>query len=36
MMYKDAKLSKKHVYTAYSSFKGGFGGIEHRILFKTT
>ena len=32
MMYENAK---KHVYTAYSDFKGGFGGMDHRILFKT-
>jgi hypothetical protein len=36
MMSKDAKMSKKHIYTAYSDFKGAFGGMDHRILFKTT
>jgi hypothetical protein len=35
MVYKDAKLSKKHRYTAYPYFKGAFGGMDHRILFKT-
>ena len=35
MMYKDAKLSRKHIYTAYSDFKGAFGGMDHIILFKT-
>jgi hypothetical protein len=25
MMYEDAKLSKKNIYTAYSDFKGSFG-----------
>ena len=34
MMYEDAKLSKKHVYTAYLDFKGAFGGMDYRILFK--
>ncbi len=34
MMYEDAKLSKKHIYTAYSDFKGAYGGMDHRILFK--
>ena len=33
MMYKDAKLLKKDIYTAYSDFKGAFGGIDHLILF---
>ena len=36
MMYEDAKMSKKHIYTAYSDFKGDFGGMNHKILFKTT
>jgi len=36
MMYEDAKMSKKHIYTAYSDFKGDFGGMDHRILFQTT
>ena len=35
MMYEDAKLSKRHIYTAYSDFKGAFGGMDHIILFKT-
>ncbi len=35
MMYEDAKMSNKHIYTAYSDFKGAFGGMEHRIIFKT-
>jgi hypothetical protein len=35
MVYEDAKLSKKHIYTAYSDFKGAFGGMDKRILFKT-
>ena len=34
-MYEDAKLSKKHIYTAYSDFKEAFRGMDHRILFKT-
>ena len=34
-MYEDAKLSKKNIYTAYSDFKGAFGGMDHRILFNT-
>ena len=28
-------MSKKHIYTAYSDFKGAFGGMDHRILFQT-
>jgi hypothetical protein len=35
MTYEDAKMSKKHIYTAYSDFKGAFGGMDHRILFQT-
>ena len=35
MMYEDAKLSRKHMNTAYSDFKGAFGGMDHRILFNT-
>ncbi len=35
MMYEDAKLSKRNIYTAYSDFKGAFGGMDHRILFQT-
>jgi hypothetical protein len=34
MRYEDAKMSEKHIYTAYSDFKGAFGGMNHRILFK--
>ena len=34
-MYEDATLSKKHIYTAYSDFKGAFGGIDHIILLNT-
>ena len=34
MMYEDAKISKKYIYTAYSDFKGAFGGMDHRILFQ--
>ncbi len=28
-MYEDAKLSQKNIYTAYSDFKGAFGGMDH-------
>jgi hypothetical protein len=34
MMYEDDKLSRKHIYTAFSDFKGAFRGMDHRILFK--
>ncbi len=34
-MYEDAYISTKPIYTAYSDFKGAFGGMDHRILFKT-
>ena len=34
MMCEDAKISKRNIYTAYSDFKGVFGGIDHRILFQ--
>jgi hypothetical protein len=34
MMYEDAKISKRSMYTAYSGFKGAFGGMDHRILFQ--
>ena len=34
MMYKDATISKRNIYTAYSDFKGAFGGMDHRILFQ--
>ena len=33
-MYEDAKLSQQNIYTAYSDFKGAFGGMDHRILFQ--
>ena len=33
-MYEDAKISKRNIYTAYSDFKGAFGGMNHRILFQ--
>ncbi len=29
------RFQKKNIYTAYSDFKGAFGGMDHRILFKT-
>ncbi len=35
MMYEDAKLSEKYIYTAYSDFEGALWGMDHRILFKT-
>ena len=35
MMHEDVSLSRKHIYTAYSDFKGAFEGMDHRILFKT-
>jgi hypothetical protein len=34
MMYEDAKISKRNIYTAYSDFKGAFGGMDHLILFQ--
>jgi hypothetical protein len=34
MMYEDAKLFRKQICTAYSDFKGSFGGMDHRLLFK--
>ncbi len=34
IMYEDAKISKKNIYTAFSDFKGAFGGMDHRILFQ--
>jgi hypothetical protein len=34
MMYEDAKISKRNIYTAYSDFKGAFGGMDHRILLQ--
>ena len=32
-MYEDKKKSKRTIYTAYSDFKGAFGGMDHHILF---
>jgi hypothetical protein len=32
MVYEDARLSKKHIYTVSSYFKRAFRGMEHRIL----
>ena len=34
MMYEDAKISKRNIYTTYSDFKGAFGGVHHMILFQ--
>ena len=34
MMYEDATISKRNIYTSYSDFKGAFGGMDHRILFQ--
>ncbi len=34
MVYEDAKISKRNIYTAYSDFKCAFGGMDHRILFQ--
>jgi hypothetical protein len=34
IMYEDAKQSEKNIYTAYSDFKGAFGGMDHRILIR--
>ena len=31
-MYEDAKPTKKHIYTAYSDFKGAFGGRDQWLL----
>ena len=36
MMYEDAKLSKKGIYTAYSNFKSALEGMDHCILFQLT
>jgi len=33
-MYEDAKITKQNIYTAYSDFKGAFGGMDHRIMFQ--
>jgi hypothetical protein len=34
MMYEDAKISRRNIYTAYSDFKCALGGMDHRILFQ--
>ncbi len=34
-MHEDAKMSQTHMYTANLDFKGAFGGMYRRILFKT-
>ena len=34
MMYEDANIEKRNIYTAYSDFKGSFGEMDHRILFQ--
>ena len=34
IMYEDAKISKRNIYTAYSDFKGSFGGMDHQIVFQ--
>ena len=34
MMYEDAKISKRNIYTSYSDFKDAFRGMDHRILFQ--
>ena len=34
MMYEDAKILRRDIYTAYSDFKGAFGGMDPRILFQ--
>ncbi len=34
MMYEDAKISKRIIYTVYSDFKDAFVGMDHRILFQ--
>ncbi len=33
MMHEDEKI-KRNIYTAYSDFKGAFGGMDIRILFQ--
>ena len=35
MMYEDANIAKKDIYTAYSDFKSAFGGMDHRNHFQT-
>ncbi len=34
MIHKDAKISQRNIYTAYSDFKGAFDGMYRRILFQ--
>ena len=34
MMYEDANISKRNIYTAYSDFKGAFRVMDHQILFR--
>jgi hypothetical protein len=34
MMYEDANISKRNIYTTYSDFKGAFRGMDHRIFFQ--
>jgi hypothetical protein len=33
MMYEDATISRKDIYTVYSDFKGAFEGVEHGVFF---
>ncbi len=35
IMLEDAKMTYRHIYTAYSDFKGAFGGVDHGNLFQT-
>jgi hypothetical protein len=34
MMYEEAKIKKRNIYTVYSDFKSAFGGMGHQILFQ--
>jgi len=34
MMYEDANMFKRNLYTAYSDFKGAFREMDRRILFQ--
>ena len=34
LMYEDAKISKRNIYTAYSDFKGAFREMDHRIFLQ--
>ena len=34
MMYEDAKISKRNIYTTYSDLKRAFRGMDNRILFQ--